>query len=99
MLIIGPVTRARRELAGWERDTEVNFSEDDKELLINFMVKVFSLEDLTHLQAEAVDDEPLFTEDELKQINELAEKYPVFSLAILDFFRDFLGKKDSEEEV
>ena len=94
--LFDPDVRARRELHGWETDTEINFDEVDKELLVLFFSRVFASEDSDHLKSDSENEEPLFKESELQKIREIADKYPVFSLAILDFFSRFLEPEEAE---
>jgi len=85
--LLNPEMRARRELSQWERDTELEFSEDDKNTLISLMMKIFSNEDASHLSQDEIEVEE-FSDDEKTIIEEIAKKYPIFSIAIMDFFRN-----------
>lgn len=93
-----PEVMAKTKLGRWETSQNVSLDEADRILILSLMARIFSQEDLSHLQPELVSQEPLFNADEIKQINEVAEKYPAIAAAILEFFANYLPLTETEVE-
>ncbi|MCC6711078.1 MAG: hypothetical protein IT416_01870 [Candidatus Pacebacteria bacterium] len=91
MLLLNPDMRARGQLTRWETEAETFLNDEDRDLVIAFMAKIFALEDLEHHQPEVINEQSLFSEIELRQISEIAEKYPTVATSILTFFAEFLS--------